>query len=104
MDKEQLINAVKNATNGSYIADNGWVTCLGWTQEYDELGRPLHGDPNINTGQIRIAGKDYTLKTSDFHCTIKDFETGEVLAEVDFTPDYIKEYRENKKKEEENEE
>ena len=92
MDKEQLINAVKNATNGTYITDNGWVTCLGWIQEYDALGRPLHGDPNTHTGQIRIAGKDYLLMTSDFHCTIKDFETKEVLAEVDFTPDYIKDY------------
>lgn len=97
MDKEQLINAVKNATNGTYIADNGRVTCLGWIQEYDALGRPLHGDPNIHTGQIRIDGKDYRLRTSDFHCTIEDFETGETLAEVDFTPDYIKEYWEKKK-------
>ena len=97
MDKEQLINAVKNATNGTYIPSNGWVTCLGWIQEYDELGRPLHGDSNIHTGQIRIDGKDYLLKTSDFHCTIEDFETKEVLAEVDFTPDYSKEYREKKK-------
>ena len=99
MDKEQLVNAVKNATNGTYIADNGMVTCMGWTQEYDALGRPLHGDPNIHTGQIRIDGKDYRLKTSGFHCTIEDFETRETLAEVDFTPDYIKEYWENKKKE-----
>jgi hypothetical protein len=30
---------------------------------------------------------------------IEDFETGETLAEVDFTPDYIKEYWENKNKE-----
>lgn len=101
MDKEQLINAVRNATNGTYIADNGWETCLGWTQEYDSLGRPLRGNPNTHTSQIRIDGKDYRLITWDFHCTIEDFETGEVLAEVDFTPDYIKEYWENKKKENE---
>lgn len=102
MDKEQLINAVKNATNGTYIPDNGMVTCMGWIQEYDALGRPLHGDPNIHTGQIRIDGKDYRLKTSGFHCTIEDFETREVLAEVDFTPDYIKDYyagKNNKDKE-----
>ena len=99
MDKEQLINAVKNATNGTYIADNGMVTCMGWIQEYDALGRPLQGDPNIHTGQIRIDGKDYRLITSSFHCTIEDFETCEVLAEVDFTPNYIKEYWEKKKEE-----
>lgn len=97
MDKEQLINAVKNATNGTYIADNGWVTCLGWIQQYDELGRPLIGDPNIHTGHINIGGKNYILETYDFYCTIKDFETGETIAKVDFTPDYIKEYRENNK-------
>lgn len=98
MDKEQLINAVRNATNGTFVTGNGWVTCLGWMQEYDALGRPLRGDPNMHTCQIRIDGKDYILKTRDFRCTIIDQETNETLAEVDFTPDYVKEYRENRKK------
>ena len=99
MNKEQLIEAVRNATNGSFIAPNGMVTCLGWIQEYDALGRPLRGDPNIHNGQIRIDGKNYRLVTSSFHCTIEDFETGETLAEVDFTPDYIKEYYSGKQRE-----
>ena len=99
MDKEQLINAVRNATNGTFLPPNGWVTCLGWEQIYDEQGRPLRGDPNTHTGRISIAGKYYLLKTCDFHCKIEDFDTKEVLAEVDFEPDYIKEYWENKKKE-----
>ncbi len=98
MDKEQLINAVRNATNGTFVTGNGWVTCLGWMQEYDALGRPLRGDPNTHTCQIKIDGKDYILKTTDFHCTIIDAQTNERLANVDFTPDYIKEYRENREK------
>ena len=85
MNKEQLINAVRNATGGSFQAPNGWVTCLGWTQEYDELGRPLYGDPNTHRG------------TTEFVCQIIDPETDEELAVVDFTPDYIKEYREKQK-------
>ena len=99
MDKEQLINAVRNATNGRFIGPEGWVTCLGWQQEYDALGRPLRGDPNRHTSRIKIDGKFYILKTQDFECRIIDEETNEELANVDFTPDYIKEYRENKKKE-----
>ena len=97
MDKEQLINAVRNATGGSFQAPNGWVTCLGWTQEYDEFGRPLYGDPNTHKGEIRIAGKNYVLRTTEFVCQIIDPETDEELAVVDFTPDYIKEYREKRK-------
>ena len=99
MDKEQLINAVRNATNGSFTTRDGWVTALGWMQEYDSLGRPLRGDPNTHTCHIKIDGKDYILKTRDFHCTIIDMATEEELAEVDFTPDYIREYWENKRKE-----
>ena len=99
MDKEQLINAVRNATNGTFVAPNGMVTCLGWMQEYDELGRPLRGDPNTHTGRIKIGGKFYILRTCEFTCKITDQETNEELANVDFTPDYIKEYWENKKKE-----
>ena len=98
MNKEQLINAVKNATNGTFTPPSGIKTCLGWEQEYDELGRPLRGDPNTITGEIKIAGKYYGLKTTEFHCKIKDLDTNETLAEVDFTPDYIREYREKRRK------
>ena len=97
MDKEQLINAVRNATHGSFIGPDGMVTCLGWTQEYDALGRPLRGDPNTHTSRIKIDGKFYILRTREFECKITDPETDEELAVVDFTPDYIKEYREKRK-------
>ena len=97
MDKEQLINAVRNATKGTFRPPYGIKTLLGWEQEYDELGRPLRGDPNTITGQIKIGGKYYGIKTTGFHCEIKDWDTDETLAEVDFTPDYIKEYWEKRR-------
>lgn len=99
MDTEKLVNAIRNATNGSFLPPNGWVTCLGWEQIYDEEGRPLRGDPNTHKGHINIAGTNYILSTSDFHCEIREFPNGELITEVDFTPDYIKEYREKKDKE-----
>ena len=56
MNTEQLINAVRNATGGTFLPEYGTTTLLGWMQEYDELGRPLYADPNTTTGDIRIAG------------------------------------------------
>lgn len=99
MDKEQIIEAVRNATKGTFVPCEAITTCLGWEQEYDELGRPLRGDPNTITGRIKIDGKYYKIKTCEWISRIYDWDTGELIGEVDFTPQYIKEYREKKNKE-----
>jgi hypothetical protein len=95
MNTEQLINAVRNATGGTFLPEFGTTTLLGWMQEYDELGRPLFADPNTTTGDIRIAGKTYILSKSGWWAHIKDPETNTTI-DVDLRPDYIKELDEKR--------
>lgn len=92
MTNEQIIEAVRNATKGTFVPSEGISTLLGWIREYDELGRPLNANPNTITGKIRIDGKDYKVKTRSWYSTIYDWNTNELIGEVDFTPAYVKEY------------
>ena len=101
MEKEQIIEAVRNATKGTFVPCEAIRTCLGWEQEYDEQGRPVHADPNTVTGRIKIDGKYYLIKTRSWVSKIYDWDRpDELIGEVDFTPGYVKEYWDRKKGEE----
>ena len=111
MNKEQIVEAIRTATNGTFVGFSGVKTCMGWIPEYDSLGRPLNCDPNYIDSTIRIDGQDYYITKVKWHvyiwnqpcsrCTVwKKDRDKYILAEVDLTPDYVKEYYDNKDKEE----
>lgn len=111
MNKEQIVEAIRLATGGTFVGGDSVKTCMGWHPDYDRQGRPLNCDPNYIDSSIRIEGKDYYITKVGWHVYIwKQLRTRHtvwmedrdkyILAEVDLTPDYVKEYYTNKEKEE----
>lgn len=114
MEKEQIIEAIRNATNGAFINGSCLSTLMGWQQKYDEQGRPLRADPNYKDSTITIADEIYPMTRHGWYAYIwkpnsrgnymfvvrrRDFDINPYLiAKVDLRPDYAKEYEENKKK------
>lgn len=107
MNKEELFEALKNATNGTFEG-SGIRTMLGWEQEYDKQGRPLRADPNYLDYVIKIDGKTYKITKVGWsvyvwkpefwekvnYCTLWNAKSKEekLLYLFDITPDYVKEY------------
>lgn len=101
---EKVIEALKKATdnfNRGYFQ----VTLMGWTQEYDEEGRPLRTNPNYRLGETKIAGtpymyirRDWIVKVyePDFKVHYLHFNSKEankhLIAELDLEPQYVKDY------------
>lgn len=102
MDRDKLIEAIRNATNGTFIGEYVSHTLMGWTPNFDDKGRPLNCDPNYYDSSIFINGKEYYMTRKGWkvciwkdgtcnYCTMMfgNYED-KVLAEVDLTPEYIK--------------
>jgi hypothetical protein len=111
MNKEQIVEAIRNATYGTFVGYGGYTTCMGWLPNFDSQGRPLDCDPNYRDSSIRIEGQDYHMTKVGWHVYIwnqpRSYQTvwakdrdKYILAEVDWTPDYVKEYYANKEKKE----
>ena len=111
MDKEKIVEAIRLATNGTFIGYGQSSTCMGWIPEYDRQGRLLNCDPNYIDSTVRIEGKDYYMTRVGWHvyiwnqpcsyCTVWNKDRDKyILAKTDLTPDYVKEYYYAKKKEE----
>lgn len=114
MNKEQIVEAIRLATNGEFVGRNGVKTCMGWIPAYDRQGRLLNCDPNYIDSTVMIEGQDYYMTRVGWHVYIwneprsrstvwEEDRDKYILAEVDLTPDYVKEYYSNKEKEEKKE-
>lgn len=103
MTTVQIVEAIRGATNGTFIGRYGTMTLMGWIPEFDSQGRPLNCDPNYIDSSVRIEDKEYFITRKGWHvfiwnqrccrtaCWREDKEKF-ILAEVDLTPDYVKEY------------
>ena len=111
MTNEEIINAIKIATNGTFIGEGCSSTLMGWTNIYDEQGRLVTCDPNYKESEINICGKNYKIIKKkwnvyifkpeyfkDVHYTTVMAGRGSnefdemLIAKLDLTPDYVKEY------------
>lgn len=111
MTTEEIVEAIRNASNGSFIGDYSMSTCMGWKREYDEKGRPVTCDPNYKDSTFNICGREYRVTRYGWHVVIWKNEGGycrllskvkpvdDILAEIDLTPDYVEEYWSRKLKE-----
>lgn len=106
MEKEEIIDAIRNATNGTFVPECHLATCMGYLRVYDKKGRNVSTDPNYYSGTINIDGTNYPIVRHawkayifkpEYECAsytwlwTEDVEE-KLLATVDLTPDYIKEY------------
>lgn len=112
MTTEEIVDAIRIATNNTFIADVCTRTCMGWAQTYDKYGRPLNCDPNytnssividdIRYGLITCGWKIWVIKpeyvTATNYCTLmSNTNNDSILYYEDRTPDYIKEYHNQKR-------
>ena len=107
MNKEQIVEAIKEATGGTFIGDKRITTCMSWIPKYDCMGRPLNCNPNYIDSVISIEGRDHYVtrigweafvwnKPCSYTTYWKKDRDDFVLAKVDLTPDYVKEYYRNR--------
>jgi hypothetical protein len=108
MDKERIIEAIRNLTNGTWLSDDYTSTCMGWVRKYDTRGRVVNPDPNYKDCQAYIGNKLYKwtkhgwdvfiwklgVDASYLNCMSEDIDQY-LLTKVDITPDYVKEYQKN---------
>lgn len=114
MTTEQIVNAIRNATNGTFVGEFCTSTLMGWMRIYDEEGREVTCDPNYKESTINIAGNNYTIirkgweayifkpeYTGKAHYTTlwadKEVKDKMILTVVDLQPDYVKAYWERHK-------
>ena len=58
-ETKRIVEAIRTATNGTFIGEHCSSTLLGWVPRYDEQGRPLNADPNSKHATITIDGTVY---------------------------------------------
>lgn len=102
MNKNEIIEEIRKVSNGTFIGKFGFTTLLGWAPKYDEQGRPLNCDPNYIDSSFKIDNKIYYVTKVGWKVYIwnkfkrytnvwKNNEE-DILALIDLTPDYVKEY------------
>lgn len=107
MDKEQIVEAIRRATNGTFIGTRYGSTGLNWTPKYDCMGRPLNCDPNYIDSTVIIDEKYYFITRIGWEAIIwnqacnyttywKKDRDDFILARVDLTPEHVKEYYRNR--------
>ena len=90
---KRIVEAIRTATNGTFIGEYCTSTLIGWVPRYDEQGRPLNADPNSKYSIITIDGKTYPITRQGWHAYVYNHKKHSLLlAEVDLRPDYVKEY------------
>ena len=92
-ETKRIVEAIRTATNGTFVGDYCSSTLLGWVPRYDEQGRPLNADPNSKHSTITIDGTVYPISRQGWYAYVYNpTKHALLLAEVDLRPDYVKEY------------
>lgn len=108
MTDNEIIEAIRKATNDTFVGEYCESTCMGWVTKYDDQGRLLTTDPNYKTSYIYIYDNKYkVIRRGWFVWIIKsEYENKvnylnvyscpkEYLVSnnyIDLRPDYVKEY------------
>ena len=105
LTSEEVLDAVKALTDGTYETPFHSSTMVGYTRSYDRYGRPLHANPNRIEGTVCIEGLNYKIVKRGFSIRIYREDITkvrdwchpnfceDVFAERDITPQYIKDYK-----------
>ena len=108
LTSEEVLDAVKTLTDGTYETPLHSSTLVGYSKSYDRYGRPLHANPNRIVGTVCIEGLNYKVVKRGFNVEIyreditkeRDWSNPnfceEIFAKRDITPQYIKDYKTTK--------
>ena len=69
-ETKKIVEAIRTATNGTFVGEYCSSTLLGWIPRYDEQGRPLNADPNSKHSTITIDGTDYPITRQGWHAYV----------------------------------
>ena len=69
-ETKRIVEAIRTATNGTFVGEYCTSTLLGWVPRYDEQGRPLNADPNSKHSTITIDGTDYLITIQGWHACV----------------------------------
>lgn len=109
MTDNEVIEAINEATCGTFIGKGYTSTLMGWIDKYDEKGRILTADPNYKDSEVIIAGTKYRLTRKGWYACVwnpkyeqacytwmwlDNWEKYTIGGEIDLRPDYVKEYQE----------
>lgn len=115
----EIIEAIRKATNDTFIGNGCSSTLMGWQQNYDKEGRPLYADPNWRDSYIVIESQTYGLIRKGWYAWVIKPEfankihynaimfdpNGEKISytfvtgdKIDLRPDYVKEYQKSMRK------
>ena len=75
LTSEEVLDAVKTLTDGTYETPFHSSTLVGYSHSYDRYGRPLHANPNKITGTVCIEGLNYKVVKSGFNVEIYNLYT-----------------------------
>lgn len=111
-DEEKIIEAIRTATNGTFIGDGGITTLMGFANQYDDQGRLVTANPNYTDSIINIEGTTYRLTRKGWYACVwnpkyekacytywwlDDRENYTIGGLIDLRPDYVKEWEEKRK-------
>ena len=92
-ETKRIVEAIRTATNGTFVGEYCTSTLLGWVPHYDEQGRPLNADPNSKHSTITIDGTNYLINRQVLdEYLYNPTKRALLLAEVDLRPEYVKDY------------
>ena len=112
MDNEKIIEAIRTATNGTFIGSGGIRTLMAWIDQYDDQGRIVTADPNYTDTIVNIDGTTYKITRVGWYayvwkpeyekacytwCWMPNRDEYLIGGEIDLRPDYVKEWQEKQK-------
>lgn len=69
-ETNKIVEAIRTATNGTFVGKYCTSTLLGWVPRYDEQGRPLNADPNSKHSKVTINETDYLITRKGWHAYV----------------------------------
>ena len=112
MTDQEMIEAIRKATNGEFVGSGGLSTLMGWIDKYDEQGRLLTANPNYRNSEVTIGDTTYKITRVGWYACVwnpkyekacytwwwlKNREDYMIGCEIDLRPDYVKEWQEKRK-------
>lgn len=100
---KQIVEAVYNATNGTFKGEYCTTTLLGMAKTFDLKGRDVTIDCNTCTSSINIENETYGLVVKGYKAVIVKPKYRDVvrqmfapeeclIARISFMPEFVKEY------------
>lgn len=112
MTDQEIIEAIRKATNGEFVGKGCISTIMGWLKKYDDKGRILTANPNYKDSKVTIGDITYRITRVGWYACVwnpkyekacytwwwlENREDYMICGIIDLRPDYVKEWQEKEK-------